>query len=90
MPPHTDDLRIRGFAPLSAPAELLRELPCTEPMSDTVAGARRALHAILHGEDDRLAVVIGPCSIHDPQGGHGLCKAAASRCASRSATRSRS
>jgi 3-deoxy-7-phosphoheptulonate synthase len=36
-------------------------------MSNTVAGARRALHRILHGEDDRLAVVIGPCSIHDTQ-----------------------
>jgi 3-deoxy-7-phosphoheptulonate synthase len=66
MPPHTDDLRIRSFAPLSTPAELLRELPCTEPMSENVANARRALHRILHGEDDRLAVVIGPCSIHDP------------------------
>jgi len=65
MPPHTDDLRIRSFAPLSTPAELLRELPCTEPMSDNVANARRVLHRILHGEDDRLAVVIGPCSIHD-------------------------
>jgi 3-deoxy-7-phosphoheptulonate synthase len=65
MPPHTDDLRIRSFAPLSSPAELLRELPCTEPISDNVANARRALHRILHGEDDRLAVVIGPCSIHD-------------------------
>jgi 3-deoxy-7-phosphoheptulonate synthase len=67
MPPYTDDLRIRSFAPLSTPAELLHELPCTEPMSDNVANARRALHGILHGEDDRLAVVIGPCSIHDPQ-----------------------
>jgi 3-deoxy-7-phosphoheptulonate synthase len=67
MPPHTDDLRIRSFAPLSTPAELNLELPCTEPMSDCVANARRALHRILHGEDDRLAVVIGPCSIHDPQ-----------------------
>jgi len=66
MPPHTDDLRIRSFAPLSSPAELARELPCTEPISTNVANARRALHAILHGEDDRLAVVIGPCSIHDP------------------------
>jgi len=66
MPPDTDDLRIRSFAPLSSPAELLRELPCTEPISTNVANARRALHAILHGEDDRLAVVIGPCSIHDP------------------------
>jgi 3-deoxy-7-phosphoheptulonate synthase len=66
MPPNTDDLRIRSFAPLSSPAELLREQPCTEPISTNVANARRALHAILHGEDDRLAVVIGPCSIHDP------------------------
>jgi 3-deoxy-7-phosphoheptulonate synthase len=67
MPPDTDDLRIRSFAPLSSPAELLRELPCTEPMSDSVASSRRALHRILHGQEDRLAVVIGPCSIHDPQ-----------------------
>ncbi len=67
MPPYTDDLRIRSFAPLATPAELLRELPCTESMSDTVADARRALHRILHGEDDRIAVVIGPCSIHDPE-----------------------
>jgi len=65
MPPHTDDLRIRSFSPLSTPADLLGELPCTEAMSDTVTNARRALHRILHGEDDRLAVVIGPCSIHD-------------------------
>jgi len=64
--PDTDDLRIRSFAPLSAPAELLRELPCSEPMSTNVVNARRALHRILHGEDDRLVVVIGPCSIHDP------------------------
>jgi 3-deoxy-7-phosphoheptulonate synthase len=67
MPPYTDDLRIRSFAPLSSPAELLHELPCTEPMSDNVANARRALHRILHGQDDRLAVVIGPCSIHDAE-----------------------
>jgi 3-deoxy-7-phosphoheptulonate synthase len=45
---------------------LLRELPCSEAMSSTVAAARRALHGILHGAEDRLAVVIGPCSIHDP------------------------
>ncbi|HJR71228.1 MAG TPA: 3-deoxy-7-phosphoheptulonate synthase [Gammaproteobacteria bacterium] len=69
MPPNTDDLRIRSFAPLSTPAELLRELPCSEAMSDTVANARRALHRILHGEDDRVAVVIGPCSIHDTRAG---------------------
>ena len=67
MPPYTDDLRIRSFTDLSTPAEVLRELPCSEEMSSTVANARRALHAILHGGDDRLAVVIGPCSIHDPK-----------------------
>ena len=66
MPPYTDDLRIRSFTELSTPADLLRELPCSEAMSKTVASARRALHGILHGADDRLAVVIGPCSIHDP------------------------
>lgn len=65
MPPYTDDLRIRSFAPLSSPAEVLREFPCTEEMSESVAAARAALHRILHGDDDRIAVVIGPCSIHD-------------------------
>jgi len=66
MVPYTDDLRIRSFEPLITPAELIDDLPCDEAMSDTVANARRCLHAILHGADDRLAVVIGPCSIHDP------------------------
>ena len=65
MPPYTDDLRIRDFAELLTPAELIRDLPCSEQMSETVAASRRALHAILAGTDDRLAVVIGPCSIHD-------------------------
>jgi 3-deoxy-7-phosphoheptulonate synthase len=66
MVPYTDDLRIRSFEPLITPAELIDDLPCDEAMSDTVANARRCLHAILHGADDRLAVVVGPCSIHDP------------------------
>jgi 3-deoxy-7-phosphoheptulonate synthase len=66
MAPHTDDLRIRELKPLVPPAELIQELPCDEPISDVVTDARRCLHDILHGRDDRLAVVIGPCSIHDP------------------------
>ena len=66
MPPHTDDLRVRKLEPLTPPAELIALLPCDEPLSQTVADARAALHRILHGRDDRLAVVIGPCSIHDP------------------------
>ena len=66
MAPHTDDLRIRRIDALVPPAQLITEIPCTEEISATVADARRALHRILHGQDDRLAVVIGPCSIHDP------------------------
>ena len=66
MAPHTDDLRIRSLEPLTPPAELLAQIPCDEQASQTVADARRALSAILHGRDGRLAVVIGPCSIHDP------------------------
>jgi 3-deoxy-7-phosphoheptulonate synthase len=66
MTSRTDDLRIRGYEPLITPAELIRDLPCDVPLSATVTTARRRLHAILHGRDDRLAVVIGPCSIHDP------------------------
>ncbi len=45
----------------------MREFPCSQSVSDTVYSARQALHRILHGMDDRLAVVIGPCSIHDPK-----------------------
>lgn len=66
MAPHTDDLRIRKLEPLTPPAEVIAELPCDEAVSETVTRSRQALHEILHGRDDRLAVVIGPCSIHDP------------------------
>lgn len=66
MPPFTDDLRIRKIEPLTPPNKLLLQLPCDEQASLTVATSRNALHDILHGHNDRLAVVIGPCSIHDP------------------------
>jgi 3-deoxy-7-phosphoheptulonate synthase len=66
MAPHTDDLRIRSLMPLVTPAELIRDIPCDEAVSATVTDCRRSLHALLHGRADRLAVVIGPCSIHDP------------------------
>jgi 3-deoxy-7-phosphoheptulonate synthase len=62
----TDDLRIRRIDALIPPADLITDLPCDDAAAATVAGSRRALHRILHGHDDRLAVVIGPCSIHDP------------------------
>jgi 3-deoxy-7-phosphoheptulonate synthase len=61
----TDDLRIRDIRELTTPEELMREQACTPQISATVTASRRALHRILHGQDDRLAVVIGPCSIHD-------------------------
>ena len=61
----TDDLRIREMKELTPPSHLIREYACTEAAGDTAAGARVALHRILHGQDDRLMVVIGPCSIHD-------------------------
>ena len=54
MAPHTDDLRIRRIDALVPPAQLIAELPCTEQASETVADSRRALHRILHGQDDRL------------------------------------
>ena len=63
--PRTDDLRIREMKELVPPAHLIREFPCTGIAEQTAASARIALHRILHGQDDRLMVVIGPCSIHD-------------------------
>jgi 3-deoxy-7-phosphoheptulonate synthase len=63
----TDDLRIKEIKELAPPAHLLREFPCTDAASQTVHDARVAIHRILHAMDDRLIVVIGPCSIHDTQ-----------------------
>ena len=63
---HTDDLRIRQIKPLPTPSDVISQVVCDDMASDTVARSRRGLHDILHGRDDRLAVVIGPCSIHDP------------------------
>lgn len=64
---NTDDARIAGYRPLIPPAILIEELPVSEQASNTVADARQAAAAIVRGEDDRLLVVAGPCSIHDPK-----------------------
>lgn len=61
----TDDLRIREMKELIPPSHLIREFSVTEAAGNTVADARIALHRILHAQDDRVMVVIGPCSIHD-------------------------
>ncbi len=62
----TDDLRITQIRELRTPEEVIREFPRTDAATRTVLTARHAVHNILHGNDDRLAVVVGPCSIHDP------------------------
>ena len=62
----TDDLRIRELKELVTPEEVMREIPRTLTATRVVMGARNAIHAILNGTDDRLLVIVGPCSIHDP------------------------
>lgn len=64
---NTDDLRIREIKELSPPAHLMREFACSVDVSKVVHSARQAIHNILHDQDDRLVVVIGPCSIHDTE-----------------------
>jgi 3-deoxy-7-phosphoheptulonate synthase len=66
MPLRTSNLRVESIRPLLPPAILLEELPLTEAASVTVSRARDEVARILRGEDDRLVVVAGPCSIHDP------------------------
>jgi 3-deoxy-7-phosphoheptulonate synthase len=61
----TDDLRIREIKELLPPAHVLREFAITTSAAKTVFEARQAIHRILHGADDRLLVIAGPCSIHD-------------------------
>jgi 3-deoxy-7-phosphoheptulonate synthase len=67
MSPHTDDLRIRSRQPLASPKVVLAEVPASERASQVVADSRREVSRILQGQDDRLLVVVGPCSIHDPE-----------------------
>ena len=62
---NTDDIRIRGTKELTPPSHLMREHPCTESASSTVFRAREEIHRIMHRGDDRLLVIVGPCSIHD-------------------------
>ena len=63
----TDDLRISATKPLISPAVLGYFLPVTNEASEVVQSAREEASAILKGDDDRLLVVVGPCSIHDPE-----------------------
>ncbi|MCD8339588.1 MAG: 3-deoxy-7-phosphoheptulonate synthase AroG [Burkholderiales bacterium] len=63
----TEDLRIKELRELSPPSHLIREFPCEQLASETVHLAREAGHEIIHGKDDRILLVVGPCSIHDPK-----------------------
>ena len=61
----TDDLRIKEIKELAPPAHVLGELGITDKAAKTVVDARQQIHRVLHGADDRLVVIMGPCSIHD-------------------------
>lgn len=63
----TDDLRIASLKQLIAPVILMDQLPITDEIAELVAQSRHQAEAILKGKDDRLLVVVGPCSIHDPE-----------------------
>ncbi|MFM4702380.1 3-deoxy-7-phosphoheptulonate synthase AroG [Aeromonas bivalvium] len=66
MQHQTDDVRISEIKELLPPVAVLEKFPATEAAVSTVFESRQAIHQILTGEDQRLLVVIGPCSIHDP------------------------
>lgn len=65
-PQRTGDLRVIRMEPLPTPRQVREELPLPDAAADLVARTRREAQAILDGEDDRLLVVVGPCSVHDP------------------------
>jgi len=75
---NTDDLRICETKEVVAPVQVHNEIPMTEDAANTILQARNDVHKVLTGEDDRLVVVVGPCSIHDTKAAHeyaGLLKA---------------
>lgn len=65
MSSSTHHSHLKAVTPLVTPAQLCAELPGCEVVAQTVQRARQAIHRILSGEDDRMIVVVGPCSIHD-------------------------
>ncbi|MEL7266836.1 MAG: 3-deoxy-7-phosphoheptulonate synthase, partial [Planctomycetota bacterium] len=61
----TDDLRIAAVKQLMPPIDLMNEIPVLDDIADVVVHGRQQIQNILRGDDDRLVVVVGPCSIHD-------------------------
>ena len=68
--PETVDVNIRQLDPIPAPRAFLREQPLTDEMSELVLHSRQEIRDVLNGRDDRLLVIVGPCSIHDPTAAH--------------------
>ena len=66
MSANTDDLRIQNLRELVVPEALIAELPAEGPLAEHVNASRGVIQSILEQADDRLVVVVGPCSIHDP------------------------
>ncbi|MCB1173813.1 MAG: 3-deoxy-7-phosphoheptulonate synthase [Leptospiraceae bacterium] len=66
----TDNIRIEDTVAVPPPAAIRADLPITEAAAQTVAAARQVVHSILNEKDDRLLVIIGPCSIHDSKAAH--------------------
>jgi 3-deoxy-7-phosphoheptulonate synthase len=69
-----EDWRIRGYNPLISPDLLQHDIPLTDTSRNNILNGREATCKILNGQDDRLLVVVGPCSIHDPQAALDYCK----------------
>ncbi len=65
----TDDVRIRDIKPLTTPVALLSRLKASAESTQNILATRQAIHNVLSREDDRLLVIVGPCSIHDPEAG---------------------
>ncbi len=68
--PQTKDLRIIGTKEIQTPEALMQELPLSELAANTVAETRQQIYDVLDGKDDRLVIIIGPCSIHDTDAAH--------------------
>ena len=63
----TDDLRITGLQEVLAPKDLLSDVKVSDNGRKTIFDTRQAIHNILAGQDDRVLVIVGPCSVHDPK-----------------------
>lgn len=65
MPLKTDELRTQPLGPMPTPAELGSAHPITDDVAERIANSRRQIEQILTGQDERLLVIVGPCSVHD-------------------------